>query len=124
MNGQDLVCVRPTRELRVSNDSLDPLCLRNGGGNDQHHRRDGLPSATGSLLTTIGVGDQPAGIATNPTTNMVCVTNSGPGTTGNSLMAIDASTNTVLATVDTRRFPTGPPCSFVPGGDPREAPYG
>ena len=67
-----------------------------------------LDSTTGGLVTTITVGDQPVGVAANPITNFVYVTNSGPAANGNSVSAIDGSTNTVVATVDTRRFPTGP----------------
>jgi YVTN family beta-propeller protein len=71
-----------------------------------------LDGTTGALVTTIAVGDEPVGVAANPNTNFVYVTNAGPAGNGNSVSAINGQTNTVVATIDTRRFPTGPAAPF------------
>ena len=57
-------------------------------------------------------------MAANPNTNFVYVTNSGPGATGNSLSIINGASNTVVNTIDVRRFPTGPTAPFSVAVDP------
>ena len=53
-------------------------------------------ATTFAVTATIGVGSDPFGVAVNPTTNVVYVTNGS----GNSVSVINGATNTVTATID------------------------
>lgn len=54
-----------------------------------------VPSSAATLVTTIPVGQQPAGIATNPVTHRIYAVNSSDAT----VSVIDAATNAVITTV-------------------------
>lgn len=73
--------------------------VANNGGNSLSV----VNTVNNSLVTTIGVGTAPQGVAVNTAANRAYVTNSGAGT----LSVIDTTTNTVIATVSVGSSPKG-----------------
>ena len=60
-------------------------------------------ATTFDVTATIGVGSYPLGVAVNPTTNLIYVTNAG----GNSVSVISGATNAVTATIGVGSNPHG-----------------
>jgi len=64
-----------------------------------------IDTSTNTVLTTVGVGSFPGGVAVNPAGTRLYVTNFFPFE--NSVSVIDTTTNTVLTTVAVGRDPMG-----------------
>ena len=62
-----------------------------------------IDAATSTVTATIPVGSSPAGVAVDPTTDTVYVTNYVGGT----VSVIDAATSTVTATIPVGSYPYG-----------------
>ena len=62
-----------------------------------------IDAATNTVTATIPVGSEPYGVAVDPATHTVYVTNAGDGT----VSVIDAATNTVTATIPVGAYPDG-----------------
>ncbi|VVB53892.1 Cytochrome D1 heme domain protein [uncultured archaeon] len=71
-----------------------------------------IDTATNQVIETIGVGDQPTGVAVNPEGTRVFVTNWGD--IGNTVSVIDTTTNKVIDTVAVGIHPYG--VAFYPLG--------
>ena len=66
-----------------------------------------IDGATNTVTTTIGGMANPFGVAVNPSTNTVYVTNFGASGSGTTVSVINGATNTITATVGVGMGPFG-----------------